>query len=124
MNSESICKTALDKAWKSTMKVLLGAEVEGIDSYAEWLSEGQVPLKNKKSAKSNKDVYCAVSDYSDSAKFLSFDEIDYGKKFDPLNINEVKDIDSILQALEERIYYCGNVVLANSKLLKNTGSRG
>ncbi|MFH1785303.1 MAG: hypothetical protein ABH842_02655 [Candidatus Micrarchaeota archaeon] len=108
-------RESINKSWKSTMKVLLGAEVGDIDNYSEWLSEGCVPLKNKKSAKSNKEVYCAVSDYEDNAKFISLDEIDYGQKFEPLNINEIKDIDSIIEALEERVYYCGNVVLGNSK---------
>lgn len=114
--------SALDKAWKSTMKVLIGADVSNINEYAEWLSEGLAPMKTKRSAISDKEIYCAVSDYADDAKFLSLDEIDYGKKFEPLNINEIKDIDSILEVLKERIFYCGNIVLANSKHVEKSSN--
>ncbi len=105
---------ALNKAWKSTCRVVLGDEVGELERYEPWLSEHMAPLLKKKSALSGKEVCCAMPDYAPGARFLSLEEIDFGQKFEPLNINEIKDIDSIVGALGERFAYCGNVVLGNS----------
>ncbi|MDD5340393.1 MAG: hypothetical protein PHV13_04030 [Candidatus ainarchaeum sp.] len=105
---------ALNRAWKSTCRVLLGGEIGELGRYEPWLSEHMAPMLKKKSALSGKDVCCAMPDYAPGARFLSLEEIDFGQKFAPLNINEIKDIDSIIDALGERFAYCGNMVLGNS----------
>jgi len=105
----------LDKAWQSTCKVLFGSEIGELDGYADWLWELMEPMHVKKSALSGRDVSYSLPDYCRDARFISFDEVDYGKKFEPLNINEIKDIDSIAEALQERFLYVGNIILANSK---------
>ncbi|MFH1221763.1 MAG: hypothetical protein V1492_01625 [Candidatus Micrarchaeota archaeon] len=105
----------LNKAWKTTAKVILGEEIGDLEGYSKWLWQHMEPFSVKKSAVSRKDVYLAVPYYCQDAKFISLEEIDFGKKFEPLNINEVKDIDSIAQALQERFVYTGNIILANSK---------
>lgn len=106
---------ALNRSWKSTCRVLLGDEVGELEDYEGWLSEHRVPMLRKKSSVSQKDVYCAITDYPEEARFVSLDEVDYDRKFQPLGINEIKDIDSIVEAIGERFQYCGNVVLGNSK---------
>ncbi|MDD5172390.1 MAG: hypothetical protein PHF60_05135 [Candidatus ainarchaeum sp.] len=106
---------ALDKSWRSTCRVVLGDEVGGLEKYSEWLAEPMAPLLHKRSYLSGKDVCCAVSDYAEDARFISIEEADFGQKFQPLGINEIKDIDSIAEALQERFVYCGNVVLGNSR---------
>ncbi len=111
---------ALNRSWKSTCRVLLGDEIGELAKYEPWLSEHRVPLLRKKSALSQKDIYCATTDYADGAEFVSLDEVDYGKKFQPLGINEIKDIDSIVGAVGERFRYCGNVVLGNSSHVENS----
>ncbi len=113
-SSHSQAYEALNKAWKSTCRVVLGEEVGELERYGPWLSEHMSPLLRKKSALSGKDVCCAVPDYAPGAKFISLDEADFGKTFEPLGINEIKDIDSIIDAVSERFAYCGNVVLGNS----------
>ncbi|HIH23084.1 TPA: hypothetical protein HA238_05125, partial [Candidatus Micrarchaeota archaeon] len=60
----------------------------------------------------------AISDkYSDGSKFMAGDELsDYEKAFsnEKLDINQIKDIDSIISAIKERVYYAGSVALGNS----------
>ncbi|MCX6773030.1 MAG: hypothetical protein NTV88_04650, partial [Candidatus Micrarchaeota archaeon] len=70
----------------------------------------------EKSALSGKTVV-VTGDYELGSKFISGDELEgYSKLVDKgkLNINSIKDIDSILSALQERFYYSGNDVLGNS----------
>jgi len=104
----------LNKAWKQTCKVIFGGEIGELKEFREWLTKGMGKTRKSKSALSGKDVYSAVPYYCKDARFISFDEIDYGRKFEPLGINEVKDIDSVVDALKERFTYTGNVVLGNS----------
>lgn len=105
---------SLDRAWRSTCKVVLGDDIGSLEKYSEWLAEPMAPLLHRKSHVSGKDVCCAVPDYAEDARFISMEEADFGRKFQPLGINEIKDIDSITEALQERLSYCGNVVLGNS----------
>ncbi len=106
---------SLNKGYKSTCKVLFGREVGELEEFEQWLEEyAQAPPRFEKSAVSGKEVELSINDYAASSKFISFDEIDFGKKFQPLSINEIKDIDSIIGAVQERIYYTGNLVLGNS----------
>lgn len=71
---------------------------------------------------SGKDVYTLVPYYEDNSKFISFDEVNFNKKFEPLNINEIKDIDSITEALQDRFYYTGNIILGNSSFVEESSN--
>jgi len=107
----------LEKKWLDTCKVLFGAasgEIGSIAKFVPWLTEFNEPLIHRKSSVSGKDVTYVMPEYSEGSKWIGFEEIDYSKKFEPLNINEIKDIDSRVAAVKERIYYAGNVVLGNS----------
>ena len=111
--AESALYTRLNGRWKSTCKLLLGREIGELSRYKEWLCEGLEPFEKRKSSLSGKEVY-AVGMYPQGAPFISFDEIDYSRKFAPLSINEMKDIDSIVEAVQERAAFCGNAILGNS----------
>ena len=102
----------LDKSWKDTCKILFKEEVGGLHEYDNWLSEWLEPSRMRKSA-SGEDVL-TVGDYCDSASFAPFSGIDMMKKYPPLSINEIKDIDSILSAVRDRVEYTGNIVLGKS----------
>ncbi|MFH1470281.1 MAG: hypothetical protein ABIF01_00880, partial [Candidatus Micrarchaeota archaeon] len=54
------------------------------------------------------------SRYPEDARYVSQDEIDYLKKAPPLSINEIKDLDSLLEAIADRVSYAGNKVFGNS----------
>jgi len=48
--------------------------------------------------------------------------INFFEKFEPLKLDNITDIDSILESINERILYSGNVVLGNSKEVYKSAS--
>jgi hypothetical protein len=60
-----------------------------------------------KSAVSGKDLVLSRNHYSKNARFVALDEIEKINA-SPININEIKDIDSLRAAVRENLYYCGN----------------
>jgi hypothetical protein len=62
-------------------------------------------------------VIVASDFYRKDAKFISQDELDFKKQAAPLPIDEIKDIDSLLAAIEERAVYAGNKFLGKSENL-------
>lgn len=112
----------LNKRWKQTCGLLFGGEVGELADYREWLSERADPVFTSKSSLSGKDVSYANGDYCGGARWVSFDEIDFGRKFAQLSINETKDIDSLIAAVQERAYYAGNVILGNSKFIEKSAN--
>lgn len=112
----NICQQAVGKAWESSCRAILGRSVGAMDRYAEYLERFVEPFRLEKSAVSGKTV-AVTGNYEKNAKFISGDEIgQYAEKISKkkLNINEIKDIDSIIDALSGQIYYSGNDVLGNS----------
>ncbi len=103
----------LNTAWKSTCKVLLGDEIGGLDEYGGYLSRYVKLPASGKSSISGKEI--AIGENVDgSAKLISNDEMaEFEKKIGskPLNINEIKDMDSAITALGEKFYYSGNIQL-------------
>jgi hypothetical protein len=112
----------LDKRWRQVCSLLFGGEVGGLDDYKEWLSERTDPVFSSKSALSGREISYANGEYCKGAAWVSFDEIDFGKKFPPLSINDVKDIDSVIGAVQERAFYAGNVILGNSKFIEKSAN--
>ena len=118
----SVVYDTLNKSWKSTCKVLLGSEVGDLKDFEPWLEEYIHKPRFEKSAFSGKEVELSIADYPSSSRFASFDEVDFGKKFQPLSINEIKDIDSIVEAVQDRIYYTGNLVLGTSSNVEHSSN--
>ncbi|MFA5105782.1 MAG: hypothetical protein WC506_02360 [Candidatus Micrarchaeia archaeon] len=106
---------ALEKAWASTCKVLFGEEAGSMKLYEKWLCELVDQPVVRKSAVSGKEVIFSTKNYPEDAKAISLDEVDQGRKYAPLDINQIKDIDSIVQAVRDRCLYAGNMILGNSK---------
>ncbi len=109
---------AINRTFKSTCRVVFGKELGELTDYEGWLSEHTGSLREEKSASSGKKVCLGINDYCKGACFASFEELDFEKKFQPICLNEAKDIDSILGALKERLCYTGNVILGNSKFIE------
>ncbi|MFH1785291.1 MAG: hypothetical protein ABH842_02595 [Candidatus Micrarchaeota archaeon] len=129
----------LNKEWKITSRLVFGGEIGELQDYRDWLIELNNPRFTKNSSISGKETIFSSSEYDDQSRFLALDEIPAtqyfeplknhqifqnlnGKPFNPLNINEIKDIDSIVEAIQERIYYCGNIVLGNSKFVEKSSN--
>jgi hypothetical protein len=97
----------VSEGFKKTCNVLFGQEIGELSEFAPYLEEMMFPYQVKTSSISGKKVMLSNNFYPEGGKFISQDEI--GKvKFPPLNVNEIKDIDSLFEAASERTYYCGN----------------
>jgi hypothetical protein len=104
----------LQQAFDSTARVLFGQEIGKLEEFAPYLSEMMQPYQVKKSCLSGKTVMVSLSLYPADARFISQDEI--GKlKFAPLSVNEIKDIDSLFEAVGERVVYCGNKLFGRNQ---------
>jgi hypothetical protein len=104
----------LNRSWNSMCRLLLGEEIGEMKEYEKWLTQYLEPMRAERSAISGKDVYVAVQDYCKGAKFISLEDTQTTKPT-PLSINEIKDIDSIIDAFHERFLYSGNIILSNSR---------
>ena len=58
--------------------------------------------------------------YCKGGKTMGLEEADFTRKFEPLSINEMKDMDSLLGAVRERAFYCGNIVIGNSEFVEES----
>ncbi len=97
----------LQEAFDTTAKVIFGRELGRLDDFAPYLKEIMSPYQMQKSAISGKEVMLSSDFYPEGAAFVSQDEV--GKlKFEPLTINEIKDIDSLFESVHGRAIYCGN----------------
>lgn len=108
----------LNKAWKSTCRVLFGEEIGELKDYEEWLKRYLPVSKKMKSHLSGKEVAMPLDYYCDKAKFISADELK--ELAVPLNINEIKDIDSIIEAVSERWEYTGNMVIGKLTAIESS----
>lgn len=111
--SNGAAYTELNRQWSQTARVIFGEDVGGLEGFGPWLREIREPVSERKT-RGGKSVVVPLDDYAPSAGFVSLSEVEFGKKFEPLSINEVKDIDGILEAVKERLHYCGDIVLGNS----------
>ncbi|MFH1393699.1 MAG: hypothetical protein ABII71_03470 [Candidatus Micrarchaeota archaeon] len=109
---------SLDKGWKAACRVLFGQELGDLKEYDGWLSEYYPMPSARKSCVSGKDVFIDSDFYGRTAKFVSSEEAQANPE--ALTINEIKDIDSIMQAVSEKWRYTGNKILGNSAFVSNS----
>ena len=119
-NMVSMVYELLNRRWKATAKLIFGEEVGELKDYEEWLLSSNKTTFSRKSSLSGKEVAFVFPHYPKSAGTLSLDEVDFNKKFEPLSINDVKDIDSIIGALGERVSYTGDIHLGNSQFVEGS----
>lgn len=112
----------LNRQWDSTCKILFGREVGELALFQKWLSELNPTPMHFPSSLTGKDIAYSTNDYCEGSKRASLDEIWKLKKFPPLSINDIKDMDSLLAAVQERAYYTGNVVLGNSTNIEGSSN--
>jgi len=114
---DKIAYEQLNRAWKSTCKVLTGEEVGDLLDFRDYLKKYTDPIETRKSKISGEDVTISSNKVPKSASVIGYSELkEYEDRISklPLDINKIKDIDSILESVKERAYYSGNVVLGNS----------
>ena len=98
----------LDDSFKSTCRVLFGTEVGELEEFKLYLLEMVDQPTLVKSAISGKPVHLSSPYYSKSARFIDVSEASTPAGAGALSINDIKDIDSALLALSEKMAYCGN----------------
>jgi len=118
-NSEVVYEE-FNKKWKIISKLILGEELGELIDFKKWLVGTSRTAFVHKSNFSGKPVHLVLQYYPDNAKFASIEEIDLNKKYEPLDINEIKDIDSIAEAVQERVVYTGNMHLGECKYLSES----
>jgi len=108
----------IESAFQSTSKILFGMPVGTLNEFDPYLREATVG-KEVKSSLSGKLLKVLSSHYPENARFFDYNT-EFGKlpslskPSKPFNINQIKDIDSLFSAVEEKIIYSGNKVLGNS----------
>ena len=113
MDTNSPVYNELNKVWKSTCRILFGEEIGELKEYEEWLKEYMPPLTTVKSSISGKEVILGLPYYCKDAHFIALDEA-RERSIEPLTINEIKDIDSIIEAISEKWEYCGSKISGRS----------
>lgn len=110
----------LNRKWEATCRLLFGREVGELKKYEKWLSEFMEEMGNAKCGVSGEEVRHVSPEYCEGSRRVAHSEVDFEKKFAPLSINEIKDVESIVQAVQERTAYAGNLVLGNSKFVQKS----
>ncbi len=114
----------LNIGWKATCRSVFGREIGELEDYGHYLKEAVVG-KTVRSAFSGKDVWVSSEQYCDGAKFFDLGA-ESGEmaalSAKPVDINSIKDIDSLLGAVKEKIVYGGNKVFGNSKCTAHSDS--
>lgn len=121
MVMSNICPQLKDR-WEMTCKTIFGQSIGELPDFNLWLSELIEPVTEHKSNLSRKQVISAPTDYSNGSKWIAFNEIDFNKKYEPLGINEIKDIDSLAEAISEKWHYSGNVVFGRSRCIEKSSN--
>lgn len=109
----------LTDAFRRTFNLLLGDGEAELGEFEGYLQQYLRPPAMKKSTLTGKTVVFSGDGYCRNSRSVSYDETSE-RRFKPLNLNEIKDIDNILDAIDDRIYYTGNKVLGNSELVANS----
>lgn len=100
----------LEGAFRSACKVLFGQEVGTLSDFHDYFSEMVMPFQVQHSCLSGKDVILSVPYYPTGSRFISQEEMPK-LVFEPLHPNEIKDVDSLFAAANERKVFCGNKIL-------------
>lgn len=104
----------LDRRWRAACRILFKQEVGPLSDFIPYLEGLIEPNAHRKSSISGKDVAYALREYSEGSKWISFDEIDYSKKYAPLDTASISSLESLVSTVSDRCYYAGNVILGNS----------
>lgn len=112
----------LNKQWKTVCKAIFGQEIGNMKDYEAYLKEPTIG-KNVTSHFSGKELWVTSIHYCDGARFFDYNE--ESKEVNkllakPIDINKIKDIDSLFGAVEEKLIYSGNKTLGNSSLVENS----
>ena len=96
----------IKESFKSTCRALFGQEIGELDIFKPYLLDMVDSPMLAASTISGKTIHLSRPYYGASARFIDISEA--GNAAGALTINDLKDIDSALAALREKMAYCGN----------------
>jgi hypothetical protein len=107
----------VNRAWQETTRIIFGENIGELQDYREYLKEGLIG-KSVVSEFSGKELWVVSEEYCPAARFFEYGE--ENKELEkimakPFDINKIKDIDSLIETVKERLIYSGNKVLGNSR---------
>ena len=107
----------LNKGWKATCRMIFGEEIGELSEFEGFLKEAVIG-KDVTSV-SGAPLWVTSPHYCEGARFVEFgkDEMPPAR---PLDINSIKDIDSLLEGISEQLLYSGNKILGNSKMVEHS----
>ncbi|MFA6214674.1 MAG: hypothetical protein WC717_05355, partial [Candidatus Micrarchaeia archaeon] len=112
----------LNRRWKGACKILLKEEVGDVWEFDRYLDGMIEANRHEKSYVSGKDVVLGVKEYAADARFVSFDEIDYGEKYAPVPLESADGIGALVSALSGRFAYAGNLVIGKSSHVEKSAN--
>lgn len=114
----------LNQAFKTTCRLLFGQDIGDFVSFEPYLREALVG-KQVSSCFSGKSVWVASEQYAEGSLFFDY-ESEHEKikqiQSKPVEIDEIKDVDSLIQSVHEKLIYSGNKTLGNSNFVENSDS--
>jgi hypothetical protein len=114
MENGGIAFEKVSREWKATCRILLGREIGELSGFKPYFLSMVDQPTLASSALSGKQVYLSRPHYAKDARFLDVTEAASPAAASALSINDIKDIDSALFALSEKMAYCGNKNLGRS----------
>ncbi len=108
-------------AWDSTCKTIFGQSLGPLSQFEPYLKEalvGQPAL----SVFSKRPVWVTSPHFDAAGRFFDYaNELpQYDKLNAPLDVNQLKDIDSVVEAVQERLVYAGNKVMGRSQMVEHS----
>ncbi len=122
MNRQDEPLETLERRWRAASSLIFKEDVGSLSQYLPWLLENTEPLIHRNSSLSGKPITYVIPEYAENSKWADFNEMSTGRKFEPLDLNELKDTDSLREALSDRVCYVGNVVLGNSRFVQRSSN--
>lgn len=113
----------ISEAWKQTCRVLLGRDVGDIQKYGKYLKKYVGPVRTSRTCCiSGRQVTTGDDDFMGDAPFISNDEREEYLRLcsEPFSINEIKDMDSLLEAVSGRFAYSGGILLGKCHNVHNS----
>jgi predicted metal-binding transcription factor (methanogenesis marker protein 9) len=96
----------VNEAFKKTSRILFKQEIGELKEFEEYFRETMFPVDLRKSFISGKEVMTTPY-YPKDARIVSQDELGQ-VEFAPVDVNKIKDIDSLLEAVGENVMFSGN----------------
>ena len=109
------CYHEVNKAFLATCKLLFGGQIGELKEFDGYLSGIMDRFRASKSVLTGKEVISNTY-YPSDARFVSADETG-GLKQPVIGINDLKDIDSLVEAAREMFVYSGNRYFGNNAKL-------